>query len=117
VQLLLNNDQLASLDTSTTSGLSGEKGGKESLGEIAGEPTRDLWTDEGDDFFGHSGVQTSNNVTHEVEEDNCTPGLTGSRGKKRKATGSSRARKSGLKSASSGKKKQRHVGDAADFDV
>lgn len=99
VQLLLNDDQLANLDTSTTTGLSAKKASKRPAvpdGDADGEPVRDLWNDEGDDFFGHSGMIGSNGGATEVAEDeNPTPGPATSRGKKRKGgtTSASRGRK------------------------
>ncbi|KAJ3895043.1 SNF2 family DNA-dependent ATPase [Lentinula edodes] len=45
VQLLLNDEQLASLDTS------GSQGGANSKGKGVADSTQDLWIEEGDEFF------------------------------------------------------------------
>lgn len=93
VQLLLNDEQLATLDTSAAPSLSSKQTGKQCDGE---EPVRDLWNDEGDDFFGHSGPAATTGIVPEAGEDeNGTP-IPSARGKKRKpgAAGVTRGRKS-----------------------
>jgi DNA helicase INO80 len=94
VQLLLNDDQLANLDSSNTSGSSSKKTGKQVVGVSegsSGDTMRDLWNEEGDDFFGHS---SNNNVVaappEGVEEEEGT--TAPAKGKKRKA-GAARPRK------------------------
>lgn len=86
VQLLLNDEQLANLDTSATSALStNDAAGKPGNGD---GPERDLWNDEGDDFFGHSGPAQGpvNPPPEPIEDENRAPNLGEStRGKKRKA--------------------------------
>lgn len=97
VQLLLNDDQLANLDSSNAnaSGSSSKKAGKRAVGvsEVpSGDTMRDLWNEEGDDFFGHS---SNNNGAAappegvEEEEGAATP----AKGKKRKAGAAARPRK------------------------
>ncbi|KAG1716542.1 hypothetical protein ID866_594 [Astraeus odoratus] len=97
VQLLLNDDQLAGIDNNNVSGLSSKKSGKRPAGssETNGDTVRDLWNDEGDDFFGHA-VNSAATVERGIEGD-AAPAPT--RGKKRKAgaNGVSRARKAGGK--------------------
>jgi DNA helicase INO80 len=104
VQLLLNDDQLASLDTSSTlSGKRGRRPGTTATSE--GEPIRDLWNDEGDDFFGHSAAAAAtSNAASDPAVDDDKIAVTASRGKKRKsnASGATRARKL---AGSKGKKK------------
>lgn len=113
VQLLLNDEQLATLDTSAATGLSEKQAGKqpERTFETTDEPIRDLWNDEGDDFFGHSSTGGNGTavVADIVDDENGTPGprTTGTRGKKRKpgGTGAPRGRKPGA-----GKAKVANVG-------
>lgn len=105
VQLLLNDDQLANLDTSTAPGLSSSSARKQLDGptDSRSGPVRDLWNDEGDDFFGQAGLAgVSASGIDGLEEDNGTPIPSATRGHKRKsgAGQASRPRKS-----ASGKKK------------
>jgi DNA helicase INO80 len=97
VQLLLNDDQLARLDSSTATDLSSKRVGKRPAivpSDADGQPVRDLWNEEGDDFFGHVGNLGSNHITAENLEDEAgTPGPGITRGKKRKATTAPRGRK------------------------
>jgi DNA helicase INO80 len=95
VQLLLNDDQLANLDTSTARDLSSTKAGKQQEGAPgdADEPVRDLWNDEGDDFFGHAGPTGVSTAVDAVEDESGTPIPSSVRGNKRKP-GAPRARKS-----------------------
>lgn len=97
VQLLLNDEQLANLDTSTVAG-SSKNTSKQPEGGDA--PVRDLWNDEGDDFFGHTGATNGSAALagDVVEDENGTP-IPSARGKKRKsgATGAPRGRKPGKK--------------------
>ncbi|KII93253.1 hypothetical protein PLICRDRAFT_99487 [Plicaturopsis crispa FD-325 SS-3] len=90
VQLLLNDDQLASLQTSNADGVSAKKAGKRQArsAEAEGPPVRDLWNDEGDDFFGHSSAAAPPAATiAEVGDDNedSAPGPSGTRGKRKRA--------------------------------
>ncbi|EGO04005.1 hypothetical protein SERLA73DRAFT_102360 [Serpula lacrymans var. lacrymans S7.3] len=77
VQLLLNDDQLAGLDPSGNVGLSSQQTGKRQAkaAPSGGEPERDLWNDEGDDFFGHS---TGPSATAKITESE-TAGSTGNK--------------------------------------
>jgi len=102
VQLLLNEDQLASLDASSSvpGPITTDTGG---TSKAPAAPTRDLWTEEGDDFFGHSGPAQSGpqDSGKDVEDGTATPKPT--RGKKRSragATTGSRGRKSAPKGGS-----------------
>ncbi|PPQ72024.1 hypothetical protein CVT24_008076 [Panaeolus cyanescens] len=91
VQLLLNDEQLASLESSSR--LSGGKGA--SSGKQAGDSVPDLWNEEGDDFFGHTAVA----APEKPEDVEGHANAAGVRGKKRKAggTGAPRGRKPGSK--------------------
>lgn len=94
VQLLLNDDQLANLDASRD--LSAKQAGKRPArpDDGNGKQIRDLWNEEGDDFFGHSGA------TELVEEDKDagTPIPSVSVSKRRKGpTGAPRGRRPGSK--------------------
>ncbi|KAF9270344.1 hypothetical protein L218DRAFT_888813 [Marasmius fiardii PR-910] len=94
VQLLLNDEQLAGLDQSQSSGPRNGNGSKTG----GNDSMRDLWNEEGDDFFAGqpngSAVNTLGNVTVEGGEDEIGTGST--RGKKRKP-GTRGGRKGGKK--------------------
>lgn len=96
VQLLLNDEQLATLNASAASNPT-----PDITGGISGdteEPVQDLWNDEEDNFFGHSAPT----ITPDGDEGG-TPIPASTRGKKRKAgtTSAPRGRKStGKKKAS-----------------
>lgn len=93
VQLLLNDEQLASLESSNRLPGPGGKTGKEkSTGQ---DSMRDLWNEEGDDFFGHS-----TGVPADKANDDTLPAASQStRGKRRKTgtTGATRGRKQSQK--------------------
>ena len=89
VQLLLNDEQLASLQSSSR--LSSNEQAK-STGEkpLQEEPMQDLWNEEGDDFFGH----TTSAPAERQDEDNIAMASQGIRGKRRKSgAGTVRGRK------------------------
>ncbi|KAJ7103398.1 SNF2 family N-terminal domain-containing protein [Mycena belliarum] len=95
MQLLLNDEQLATLDTTATQGPP-----INASDDAAG---RDLWNEEGDgdDFFGHSApiaapVQAGDAIDDETGGQGSA---TATRGKKRRATGAPRGRKPGKKKA------------------
>ncbi|KAF9015289.1 SNF2 family N-terminal domain-containing protein [Cyathus striatus] len=97
VQLLLNDEQLASLD-SNSSGIHGKVAEKQSDGSQSELPVRDLWNDEGDDFFGHSAPATTSTNDAGEELDISLPTSTHpARGKKRRGgtTSGTRGRKTG----------------------
>ncbi|KAL4069563.1 SNF2 family N-terminal domain-containing protein [Scleroderma citrinum] len=95
VQLLLNDDQLAGIDNDNVPSLSSKKAGKRPAGtnDAKGEMVRDLWNEEGDDFFGHT--VHSGTATEKGNEGEAISAPT--RGKKRKTgtTSASRSRKPG----------------------
>ncbi|KAJ7706045.1 SNF2 family N-terminal domain-containing protein [Mycena rosella] len=96
MQLLLNDEQLATLDTTAAQGPAIKPSGD--------APARDLWNEEDDNdisFFGHSGPTAAlAQVADPVEDENGGPAPTATRGKKRKnATGAPRGRKPGRKKA------------------
>ncbi|KAF8898609.1 SNF2 family N-terminal domain-containing protein [Infundibulicybe gibba] len=80
VQLLLNDEQLATLESSTNQNVEGN-----TVNSDAAQPVRDLWNDEGDDFFGHSGPTLPNVATDGVEEETGASAAAAARGRKRKA--------------------------------
>ncbi|KAF5375077.1 hypothetical protein D9758_000153 [Tetrapyrgos nigripes] len=82
VQLLLNDEQLANLEPGSTSNV-GKPGATQ-------ENVRDLWVEEGDDFFGQPGAASGSGAT--TAADTPDEGNTG-RGKKKKAA--TRGRKGG----------------------
>ncbi|KAF7784425.1 hypothetical protein Agabi119p4_590 [Agaricus bisporus var. burnettii] len=85
VQLLLNDEQLANLDTQNL------PTGRIST-EAPDSSARDLWNEEGDDFFGHSALGTSG---EQNEEDSGTTVVQNNKGKKQKTgAGTGRSRKS-----------------------
>jgi len=86
VQLLLNDEQLANLDTKNLP--SNHMSAKAVEGTV-----RDLWNEEGDDFFGHSGPSVS---AEQNDEDSGTAVVQTTKGKKRKTISvPSRSRKVG----------------------
>lgn len=99
MQLLLNDDQLASLETSGN--LSAKQAGKRAArsNDTAGDQMRDLWNEEGDDFFGHAAPATAA-AAEQVDEDKDagTPVPSATTVKKRKGvTGAPRGRRPGSK--------------------
>jgi DNA helicase INO80 len=94
VHLLLNDEQLASLESSNRlSGTKKDKPTDQNAG--AEESVRDLWNEEGDDFFGH----TAQAPAERQDDENVPVASQSTRGKRRKlgATGASRGRKPGSK--------------------
>ncbi|KAI0361785.1 hypothetical protein OH77DRAFT_461899 [Trametes cingulata] len=95
VQLLLNEDQLASLDASG-SGTSGNASGKKPAGADAA--VQDLWNEEGDEFFGQSssGPGGKNGVNDDNEDESApvTPAPRG-RGRRGRGGGAGRGGKPG----------------------
>ena len=91
VQLLLNDEQLASLQSSSQlpanerARSTGEKPSHQ-------EPMQDLWNEEGDDFFGH----TAPAPAERQDEDNTAMTSQSTRGNRRKS-GTTRGRKTGPK--------------------
>jgi len=80
VQLLLNDEQLASLESSNT--LPGSRNEEASETQGNQNPVRDLWNEEGDDFFGHT---TAAPLQAERQDDENIPITSqGARGKRRK---------------------------------
>jgi hypothetical protein len=77
VQLLLNDDQLACLDTSTTDmpHRNTAKGPVDSTCDTEEDSFRDLWNEEGDDFFGHAGTTMPGEVGTGVREDEKAVGF------------------------------------------
>ncbi|KXN89905.1 Putative DNA helicase INO80 [Leucoagaricus sp. SymC.cos] len=88
VQLLLNDEQLANLDTNNLP--SNHMSAKAVEGTV-----RDLWNEEGDEFFGHSGPP----ATAEQNDDDSGAAIAQStKGRKRKTgSGAGRGRKPGTK--------------------
>jgi DNA helicase INO80 len=81
VQLLLNDEQLATLNNTTPPTMSDNHGDAKGMSGHAGGP--DLWNDEEDNFFGHSGNIATAVASDVVDAD--TPISNSTRGKKRKA--------------------------------
>jgi DNA helicase INO80 len=103
VQLLLNDDQLANLGASGE--LSEKQAGKRPArpDDGNGKQMQDLWNEEGDDFFGHSG--TAGTELIEEDKDAGTPVPSVSVSKKRKGpTGAPRGRRPGSKNKPKGPK-------------
>lgn len=86
VQLLLNDEQLASLESSNHLS-DGQDGDRQKQAAV-----RDMWNDDGDDFFGH----TTPSVDRQDEIVAPTPSQT-VRGKGRKSAAPIRGRKLGPK--------------------
>ena len=85
VQLLLNDEQLASLESSNHLPGGGQNGDKQKQNVV-----RDMWNDDGDDFFGHPVAPPLDRP-----DDNAALGPS-QRGKGRKS-GATRGRKPGPK--------------------
>jgi len=101
VQLLLTEDQLANLETTEPSTKSK---GKKRADAVQADAGRDLWNDEGDEFFGQSASGQAGNVGDGVDDDSGTPIPTTGRGRKRGGgTGASRGRRSGTRGRGRGK--------------
>ncbi|TCD67024.1 putative DNA helicase ino80 [Steccherinum ochraceum] len=101
VQLLLNEDQLANLGDATAAAASNpttKKAGKRAMGENGDSAVRDLWNEEGDEFFGHS-APAQNGGPNEApeEEESQAPTPTAGRGRRKKgeAGTSTRGRRGG----------------------
>ncbi|KAF8973906.1 SNF2 family DNA-dependent ATPase [Flammula alnicola] len=95
VQLLLNDEQLASLESSNR--LPGTRKDKSTDEKASNqEAVRDLWNEEGDDFFGHTAPAP---VERQDEDSVVTVASQSTRGKRRKlgTTGATRGRKPGPK--------------------
>ena len=95
VQLLLNEDQLANLDNNNAA--ASKRNGKKPAGQPEGTdtPFRDLWNEDGDEFFGHPGPQTNGGGSLQDLDDEGTPvPVTTTR---RRGTGARRGRKPGPK--------------------
>lgn len=85
VQLLLNEDQLASLEAS--GGTSGKAAGKKPAGADA--PVQDLWNEEGDEFFGQASAgQGGKGAGQEDNEDESVPATPAPRGRRGRGRGS-----------------------------
>lgn len=117
VQLLLNEDQLASLNANgaatTTTEPSTKRTGKKSAATAQNDSgIRELWNEEGDDFFGHAASTQAGPSGNAENEDDSMPAPQG-RGRKRKGDGTpaTRGRKPGPKG---GRKKASAVVDDAD---
>ena len=95
VQLLLNDDQLTNLDTNTAS--SEKKNGKRLVGSTdpTGTPMRDLWNEEGDEFFGHPGPVLAGGASIQELDDEGTPVPTPAGRRRRGEPGARRGRKPG----------------------
>lgn len=111
VQLLLNDEQLANLDPSTAAqGLASRDVPVEGLSSAA--PVRDLWNDEGDDFFKpSSGAQASlgNGASNTPNEEETGAPVPVARSRKRR-TGAAGPRKGG-------KRKSTASAEVASIDV
>lgn len=121
VQLLLNDEQLANIDNPNESGLPSKKSGKRpgtGPASANNDAVRDLWNDEGDDFFGH--LANQGNLAADRGEEEGTVAVAPSRGKKRKGGGSSgvsRSRKTGGRTAGKRKMDANDVGSGMDVQV
>ena len=95
VQLLLNEDQLANSPTKSTANASPNKTGKQAAGQADSiDVGRNLWDEEGDDFFGNSGGPTIQELD---DEGTPVPTVSGRGRKKGDGTVSRRGRKPGPK--------------------
>ncbi|KAI0785971.1 SNF2 family N-terminal domain-containing protein [Abortiporus biennis] len=100
VQLLLNEDQLTNLDSNAAASGTKKNGKKAAAASDAADSSvRDLWNEEGDEFFGHSAQgQAVSSAFIEPLDDDGTPAPSTNQGKKRRGNGTStRGRKPGPK--------------------
>ena len=74
------------------------------------QAVRELWTEEGDEFFGNNAQGGTTASTEVADEDDVAPvpKSKGTRGKKRQAAGAGRGR---------GKGKRKHAGDSLPDDL
>lgn len=116
MQLLLNDDQLKTLEASRVAGMSAKQAGKQPAKEKGSQPkiSQDAWNDDEDDFFGTtSGNNAAATVTVDGDEEIIDiPATTGAtRGRKRKGpTGAPRGRKPGPNSKAGAKRKAKEAG-------
>jgi len=101
VQLLLNDDQLVDLSSTTPRLSEKASNAPTGTGNSEKEFVRDFWNDEGDDFFGHVATVGSSAAT-DAAEDEKAAGPSVVHGKRRKAgtPAATRGRKPGLKNTS-----------------
>ncbi|THH20832.1 hypothetical protein EW146_g598 [Bondarzewia mesenterica] len=83
VQLLLNEDQLANLGNGVSDKAAGKRPAQPDTSNV--DAMRDLWTEEGDEFFGHSAPAATNGAAEQGKDDDSTPVPQSGRGKKRRA--------------------------------
>lgn len=119
VSLLLNDDELANLENQgSASSISGKRSNKRAAGSTdeTSQAVRDLWAEEGDDFFGHSGPAASATITDVPEDDDMTPvpASVSMRGKKRRGPN---AGGRGAKAGAGKGQKRKHAGDALPDDL
>ncbi|EKM60935.1 uncharacterized protein PHACADRAFT_247165 [Phanerochaete carnosa HHB-10118-sp] len=109
VQLLLTDDQFANLG-STNVASSSKRNGKRPAGQANGTdtPVRDLWNEEGDEFFAQSGPIQSGTASIQELEDDGTPVPTTVRKRGRGDGTGRRGRKPGPKPG----RKRTNVGEA-----
>ena len=96
VQLLLNEDQIANLDSNNANSV--KKNGKKPAGlhDTGDAVARELWNEEGDEFFGHSGAGGGGASIQELD-DESTPAPPGRKKGRGDGTGARRGRKPGPK--------------------
>lgn len=93
VHLLLNPEQLAEMKESSAAGKATSQPGKANDSAM-----RDLWNEEGDEFFGQSTAQAAPGASIEAADEDGTPVPAPTRGRKRKVDGTStRGRKPGTR--------------------
>lgn len=118
VSLLLNDDELASLEKQgSNNSIAARKTSKRSdeTTDETSRAVRDLWAEEGDDFFGHSGQIAGASLTEAADDDESIPvAAPSTRGRKRRGpTGAPRGRKPGPAKGS----KRKHAGDSLPDDI
>jgi len=109
VQLLLNEDQLANLDPASAVPSQSLNSQPVTHGNGNNEPMRELWNEEGDDFFGHAGNNGSTATSDVMEEE---PGTVAAGKKRAKPANRGRAKAAGgtgAKGGRVGKSKQKAV--------
>lgn len=115
VSLLLNDDELANLEKqgSGENMAATNRLNKQPPGGETSDVVRDLWAEEGDDFFGHSGLPPAALPGDNQDEDDGTPNpsTNNARAKKGRQSAAARGRRPGQKP------KRKAAGDSLPDDI
>ena len=118
--MLLNDDELANLERQGPSNaIASKKTGKRSgtTTDETSQAVRDLWTEEGDDFFGHSGPPASAAVPDGAEDEDATPGPGATNNRTKKKRGAPSGPRAGRKPGPPKGSKRKAAGDSLPDDL